>query len=149
MLVKGLQIISNNHVYPTAWQLIHPGCITNQLQKNRNTLLVYWKFGCVSARLQYLQCINNGDSAVLNYPDSKVQGTNIGPTWVLLAPDGPHFGPIILAIRVSLQFDIGISRQFSLLQTLVQHVSSCGTLVAICNGDESINMVRDSTAPSP
>ena len=33
-------------------------------------------------------------------PDSKVHGTNMGPTWVLLAPDGPHVGPMNLAIRV-------------------------------------------------
>ena len=33
-------------------------------------------------------------------PDSKVQGANMGPTWVLLAPDGPHVGPMNLAIRV-------------------------------------------------
>ena len=35
------------------------------------------------------------------YPDSKVYGDNMGPTWVLLAPDGPHVGAINLAIRVS------------------------------------------------
>ena len=32
-------------------------------------------------------------------PDSKVHGANIGPTWVLSAPDGPHSGPMNLAIR--------------------------------------------------
>ena len=32
-------------------------------------------------------------------PDSKVHGSNRGPTWVLPAPDGPHFGPTKLAIR--------------------------------------------------
>ena len=37
-----------------------------------------------------------------NYPDSKVHGANMGPTWVLLAPDGPHVGPMNLAIRVML-----------------------------------------------
>ena len=26
-------------------------------------------------------------------PDSKVQGANMGPTWVLKDPDGPHVGP--------------------------------------------------------
>ena len=31
--------------------------------------------------------------------DSKVHGANMGPTWVLSAPDGPHVGPMILAIR--------------------------------------------------
>ena len=35
------------------------------------------------------------------YPDNKVHGTNMGPTWVLSAPDGPHVGPMNLAIRVS------------------------------------------------
>ena len=32
-------------------------------------------------------------------PDSKVRGENMGPTWVLAAPDGPHVGPMSLAIR--------------------------------------------------
>ena len=33
-------------------------------------------------------------------PDSKVHGANKGPTWVLSAPDGPHDGPVNLAIWV-------------------------------------------------
>ena len=33
-----------------------------------------------------------------DYPDSKVHGVNIGPTWVLSAPDGSHVGPMNLAI---------------------------------------------------
>ena len=36
----------------------------------------------------------------LLYPRSKVHGANMGPTWVLSAPDGPHVGPMNLAIRV-------------------------------------------------
>ena len=32
-------------------------------------------------------------------PDSKVHGTNIGPTWVLQAQEGTHVGPMNLAIR--------------------------------------------------
>ena len=36
---------------------------------------------------------------VIGIPDNKVHGANMGPTWVLLAPDGPHFGPMNLAIR--------------------------------------------------
>ena len=35
------------------------------------------------------------------FPDSKVHGANMGPIWVLLAPDGPHVGPMNFAIRVS------------------------------------------------
>ena len=38
----------------------------------------------------------------LNYSilDSKIHGDNMGPTWVLSAPDGPHVGPMNLAIRI-------------------------------------------------
>ena len=32
-------------------------------------------------------------------PESKVHGANVGPTWALSAPDGPHVGPLNLAIR--------------------------------------------------
>ena len=32
-------------------------------------------------------------------PDSKCHGANMGSTWVLLAPDGPHVCPMNLAIR--------------------------------------------------
>ena len=34
------------------------------------------------------------------YPDSMVHGANMGPTWVLSAPDRPNVGPMSLAIRV-------------------------------------------------
>ena len=37
---------------------------------------------------------------VSRYPDSKVHRANMGPTLVLLAPDGPHVGPMNLAIWV-------------------------------------------------
>ena len=32
-------------------------------------------------------------------PDNKVHGANMRPNWVLSAPDGPHVGPMNLAIR--------------------------------------------------
>ena len=34
-------------------------------------------------------------------PDSKVHGTNMGPTWVLSVSDGPHVGPMNLGVRGS------------------------------------------------
>ena len=34
------------------------------------------------------------------YPDNNIHGANMGPTWALSAPDGPHIGPMNLAIRV-------------------------------------------------
>ena len=39
--------------------------------------------------------------------DSKVHGANMGPTCVLSAPDGPHIGPMNLAIREK-WYNIGI-----------------------------------------
>ena len=39
---------------------------------------------------------------VTYFPDSKVHGANMGPTWVLSAPGGPYVGPINLAIRVDM-----------------------------------------------
>ena len=33
-----------------------------------------------------------------HFPDSKVHGANMGPTWVLSAPGGSHVGPMNLAI---------------------------------------------------
>ena len=33
------------------------------------------------------------------FPESKVHGANMGPTWVLPSPGGPHVGPINLAAR--------------------------------------------------
>ena len=35
----------------------------------------------------------------VSYPDCKVRGANMGPTWVLSAPDGLYVGPMNLAIR--------------------------------------------------
>ena len=31
-------------------------------------------------------------------PDNKIHGANVGPTWVLVAPSGPHVGHTNLAI---------------------------------------------------
>ena len=39
---------------------------------------------------------------ILTCPDNKVHGANMGPTWVLSAPDGPHAGPRNTAIKISL-----------------------------------------------
>ena len=40
--------------------------------------------------------LSNGLGSV---PDSKVHVANMGPTWVLSAPDGPYVGPMNFAIR--------------------------------------------------
>ena len=60
--------------------------------------------------------INAYDLVLINYPDSKVHGTNMGPTWVLLAPGGSHVTPINLAICVTLMDLI----ELELYQTLAK-----------------------------
>ena len=49
----------------------------------------------------------------ITYPDNKIHGANMGTTWVLSVPDGPHVGPINIASRVmsSLQLHYIISCQ--------------------------------------
>ena len=42
--------------------------------------------------IEQIQCI-------IKVPDNQVHGANMGPALVLLAPDGPHFGPMNLAMR--------------------------------------------------
>ena len=52
---------------------------------------------------------NNNDNniSITNaIPYSKVIGANMGPTWVLSAPDGPHVGPMNLAIRDNLHVKV-------------------------------------------
>ena len=39
----------------------------------------------------------------IELPDSKLHEANMGPTWILSAPDGPHVGPMNLAIGVSIR----------------------------------------------
>ena len=41
------------------------------------------------------------DAIEQNYtnPINKIHGANMGPIWVLSAPDGSHVGPMNLAIR--------------------------------------------------
>ena len=59
---------------------------------------------------QYHQLFTNYDQVAVfplvwaqtweRYPNSNVHGANMGPIWVLSAPDGPHVGPTNIAIRV-------------------------------------------------
>ena len=45
-------------------------------------------------------------SSMKTYPDNNVHGANMGPTWVLSAPDGPHVGPMNLAVRVDMMLTL-------------------------------------------
>ena len=58
--------------------------------------------------------ISAANVATVNNPDSKVRGANMGPTWVLSAPDRPHVGPMNLAIRECLLhlYDVYIGQNY-------------------------------------
>ena len=64
----------------------------------------FWKYSLQNGgnvlAVQSMSTSGKRTSHWLTFPDSKVQGVNMGPTWVLSAPDGPHVGPMNLAIRV-------------------------------------------------
>ena len=42
------------------------------------------------------------------YPNNKVHGANMGPTWILLAPDGPHVGLMNLVIKVIIPVNLDL-----------------------------------------
>ena len=75
--------------------------------------LMFIRWRRIGSRFSSLQffCINNDVCFFIwcsseknvfwhHCPDSKVHGTNMGPTWVLSAPDGPHVGPMNLSMKV-------------------------------------------------
>ena len=67
------------------------GCLSYLIVSNRECLFIFstviWK---EALQFSFVQ--------LKGIPDSKVHGANMGLTWVLLAPDGPHVGPMNLAI---------------------------------------------------
>ena len=87
--------------YQSDWPLADGGAAIRSLDR-----LVSIAYGWVITALAAVQrpsitTAQNGNSVTCgNYPDSKVHGANMGPTWVLSVPDGPHIGPMNLAIRV-------------------------------------------------
>ena len=53
-------------------------------------------------RIRY--CLMFYSDSYSPFPDDKVHGANMGPTWVLSAPDGPHVGPMNHTNRVLLSY---------------------------------------------
>ena len=67
-------------------------------------LVIGWSTSCeIALRLMLLDLTDDTSALVeVIYPDSKVHGANMGPTWVLSAPDGLNVGPMNLAIWVTI-----------------------------------------------
>ena len=56
----------------------------------------------------YVQCVVHYNT------DNKFHGANMGPTWVLSAPSGPHVGPTNLAIRERLLINANLVQSHNL-----------------------------------
>ena len=101
---------------PTQWIYLF------QMKFLASHTILLWKFDTLTHWSQ-------GDVALIskeqfsNFPNSKVHGGNIGPTWVLSAPDGPHVGPMVLAIRFISQIDI--------LNTSLEIALMCGCHITL------------------
>ena len=72
---------------------------------SHHVYVLYFQYICIMKCV--IKVITSSDmflekSLKIPYPDSTVHGANMGPTWVLSAPDGPHVGPMNFAIRVVL-----------------------------------------------
>ena len=81
---------------------ILPPCTNKQLHE-QNLSRRKFEFWCVSRKVKwchiYIGFCWYVSVVLFTAPDSKVHGANMGPTWVLSAPDGSHVGPMNLAIR--------------------------------------------------
>ena len=83
---------------------------SNMPDTKQNRCYSYYccKMKCMSNEMK---CMSNMYCTRLNsHPDSTFHGAIMGPTWVLSAPDGPHDGPINLAIRAMLYITMETSR---------------------------------------
>ena len=81
---------------------------SNVCNSFQGRMSVAFFYGCPIIKLHTLFQCND-------FSDSKVHGANMGPTWVLSAPDGPHVGPMSLAIRVDLRWAVGSVMDHALL----------------------------------
>ena len=67
-------------------------------------------------------------------PDSKFHGANMGPIWVLPAPDGPHVGTMNLAIRELITKQTESTRRAQISCDTIHGRGGGGTLVADVSG---------------
>ena len=77
--------------------------VGHAVKKENIKIPQYWPF-MKGIHLSSVDSLHKGPDR--NSPDSKLHGANMGPTWVLSAPDGPHVGPTNLAIRDGKRFQI-------------------------------------------
>ena len=77
-------------------------CLHDSMMQFHQTLWngAWDQFHCIRAQPAWLWLNKREAFCFPDYiPDSKAHGANMGPTWVLSAPDGPHVSPMNLVIR--------------------------------------------------
>ena len=60
---------------------------------------IVFRIWCLSCNSHWSKWPKTFCGRCIVYPDSKVHGANMGPTWALSAPGGPHVRPMNLVIR--------------------------------------------------
>ena len=94
------RVISINFLYFICLEIAAKTAQSNTSSLNKKSLL---HLHCHIANLIFHEVCFTFAIFRSYIPDSQVHGANIGPTWVLSAPDGPHVGPMNLAIADNTQ----------------------------------------------
>ena len=84
------------------WGILWRPCVLVILVSDLGTVMIkQWNMLLASLGVKMVRFISTYTqwSHLVYIPGSKVHGVNMGPTWVLPAPDGLHVGPMNLAIR--------------------------------------------------
>ena len=73
--------------------------ISSSIERFNTTCYIRCKEGPPPPKSIYVLQMGKVGSVCWKGPDSKVHGANMGPTWVLSAPDGPHVCPMNLVFQ--------------------------------------------------
>ena len=88
-------------VYGLFFREIHRWSVDSYKKTSMQSLVIFFVVipKKLSNRKSYCRWFQTSCRSCDVIPDNKVHGYNMGPTWVLSTPDGPHVGPMNLAIR--------------------------------------------------
>ena len=80
-------------------------------------------------------------------PDSKVHGANMGPTWVLSATDGPHAGPMNLALWYMINFSLDFHAHMMEAAYSLVNSGNCQRPIELFHEGTSLRMMEDTQGP--
>ena len=75
-------------------------CVSNSPRPSDSYMRPYPMLSLIPIMVRHLIDLDMQHKYMLTNAIVQVHGANMGPTWVLAAPDGPHVGPMNLAIKV-------------------------------------------------